>query len=173
MTCFASTKSDSCVPALWIRHLATNLHQVNTVSPNPSLNTLLQIVTAVPGIDVKGVHRRRIGQTSIRSMRHMHSTVQKKTLFQPSAGTNTSSLSSLQFCPPRLNHLLQFRKLLECGSCSMSPLCVMTAIQTGEVHGNSVGTRQQMMASVEARQQVLFRNCGSHVHVASILYCLC
>ena len=136
MTCFVSTKSDGCVQVLWIRHLVTNLHQVNTVSPNPSLH-------AAP--DCHGCsrdRRKRCPQTKNWSNRHpLHAAHAQhgpdKTLFQPSAGTNTSSLSSLHFCPPRLNHLLQFRKLLECGFCSMSPLCVTTAIQTGEVHGNS------------------------------------
>ena len=54
ITCSVSTTFDRCLPILWIRHLATELHQVNTFSPDPSLNTLLHIVTTVPGIDVEG-----------------------------------------------------------------------------------------------------------------------
>ena len=144
------------------------LYQVNTVSPNPSLNTLLHIVTTVPGVDVRSVHKRRIGRTGIGSNRHpLHSSHAQhgsdKTLFQPSASSSTSSSSLLQFCPPRLKHSLQLRKLLECGSCSMSPLCVVSAIQTSEIHGNSVGTKQQLMASVKTRHQRLLWNCGSHM----------
>ena len=141
---------DSCVPILWIRHLATKLHQVNTVSPNPFLNTLLHIVTTVPGIDVEGVHKRGIDRTSMRSMRRLHSTVQTKRHSNHQQIPTQSSLSSLQFYPPRLKYSLQLRKLLECGSCSMSPLCVVPAIQTSEVHRDSVGTRQQLMASVKS-----------------------
>ena len=173
MTCFVSTMFDSCVPILWIRHLATKLHQVNRVSPNPFLNTLLHIVTTVPGIDVEGVHKRGIDRTSIRSMRRVHSTVQTKRHSNHQQIPTQSSLSSLQFCPPRLKYSLQLQKLLECGSCSMSPLCVVPAIQTSEVHRDSVGTRQQLMASVKTRHQRLLRHCGSHTHVASISGCLC
>ena len=108
---------------------------------------------------MKSVHKRRIGRTGIRSTRCMHSTA--------SASTSTSSSSLLQFCPPRLNHSRQLQKLLECGPCSMSPLCVVPAIQTSEIHGNSVGTRQQLMASVKTRHQRLLWYCGSHIHVAS------
>ena len=96
-----------------------------------------------------------------------------KTLLPPSARRDTSSLPALQFCSPRLNHSLQLGKFLECGSCPLSPLCVVTAIQTREIHGNSVGTRQQLMASVEARHQSLLTHCGSHFHEASISGCLC
>ena len=58
-------------------------------------------------------------------------------------------------------------------TCSMSPLCVVPAVQTSEIHGNSVGTRQQLMASVKTRHERLLRHCGSHTHVASISDCLC
>ena len=54
------------------------------------------------------------------------------TLLPPSAHTDISPSPSLQFCPPCLNYLLQFRKFLECGSCPLSTLCVVTAIQTRE-----------------------------------------
>ena len=35
----------------------------------------------------------------------------------------------------------------------MSQLCVVPAIQTGEIHRDSVGTRQQLVASVKTRHQ--------------------
>ena len=111
VTYFVSTKFDSCVPVLWIRHLATKLYQVNTVSPNPSLNTLLHIVTTVPGVDVKSVHKRRIGGTGIRSTRRMHSMVQTKRYSNHQQVPAHHPRRCCNFCPPRLNHSLQFRKL--------------------------------------------------------------
>ena len=54
----------------------------------------------------------------------------------------------------------------------MSPFRMMTALPTGEIHGDSVGTRQQLMASVHARHQGLLGHCGSHIDMAAISDCL-
>ena len=37
---------------------------------------------------------------------------------------------------------MQLGKFLECGSCPLSTLCLVTAIQTRVIQGNSVGTKQ-------------------------------
>ena len=89
-----------------------------------------------------------------------------KTSLPPSTQRDTSSLPSLQFCTPRLYRSLELVQFLECGFGSMSPFCVVTALQTSEIHGNSVGTRQQLMASVEGRQV------GVTFNMASISGCL-
>ena len=133
-----------CVRILQIRHLSTKLYQVHTIHQTFSSNTLLH---AVSKIQVKNVHTPATCRTCISYRKRVQNPIQTR---------RCSHHQRIQtHRPPRLNHSLQLWKFLECGSCALSPLCVVTAIQTREVHGNSVGTRQQLMASVEARHQGL------------------
>ena len=86
----------------------------------------------------------------------------------PPTRRDKSSLPPLRSCPPRLYHALELGKFLDSGFGSLSPVCGVTALQTGEIHENSAGTRKQLMTSLVARQQPLQTLWGSHTQFGDV-----